>query len=324
MLRKSLVAASLTLLLSMGKAAPVEMNAWNIHPAGYPVTQAMEFFSDTVAKNTGGRYSIKVHSAGVLGDQPKAVQMLKAGEIDLAEFNLSPLAEAAPSAKVLTIPFLFRGPDHMFRQLDGKLGERFAEKLKGAGYIVLGWYDGGARSFYCNAKRIQQVSDFNGLKVRVQQSEMAMEMVRLLGATPVVLPYREVLDGLKTSKVDCAENNLPSYDSAGHMTAAKQVFMSNHQVSPEALVMSVKAWSRLTEADQKVFLEAGKQSALKMRQLWRDRVELSRQNAVKQGSEFTIVYDYGPLIRRMGPLHGKYLKDPTTRDELLAIIASSD
>jgi tripartite ATP-independent transporter DctP family solute receptor len=315
----------LTLLLALGATsvqAQTELRAWNIHPEGYPVTVAMESFAESVWSLTGGRYKVKVFSNAVLGDQPKAVQMIKQGEIDIAEFSLSPLAEAASGARVLSLPFVFRDADHMFRLLDAKLGAQFAAKLEGAGYVVLGWYDGGARHIYCAGKSVHRASDLAGLRIRVQQSEMAVEMVKLLGAIPVVLPYKEVLDGFKTGKIDCAENNLPSYESAGHMAVAKSVYLSSHTVSPEALVMSTQSWNKLSVADRKLFLAAGQASAEKMRQLWKLKVDQARAAAAKQGSEFSTMKDYGPLVTRMRPLHDKYFQDPVTRQELFTILSN--
>ena len=320
---KKLLALSLLAAAVIGQPvhADTKLRAWNIHPEGYPVTQALALFSEQVEKSTNGRYHIEVHSNGVLGDQPKAVKMMKDGEIDLAEFNLSPLTEAAPGAKVLTLPFLFRDSDHMFRQLDGKLGARFATKLKDAGYVVLGWYDGGSRSFYCANKVVKNPADLKGLRIRVQQSETAIAMVKLLDATPVVVPYKEVLKALKEGTIDCAENNLPAYETTGHMTVAKQFYISNHTVSPEALVVSTKVWDKLTEEDRKAFQDAGRKSAERMRQLWNERTELAKANAAKQGTQFYAMRDYGPLVSRMRPLHEKYFADAATREELFTILA---
>lgn len=300
--------------------AQADLRAWNIHPEGYPVTVALQQFAAQVQQSTQGRIRVAVHSNASLGDQPKAVQMMKAGELDLAEFSLGPLSEAAPGTKALTLPFLFRDSKHMFRQLDGKLGARFEARLKQAGYVVLGWYDGGARSFYCASKQLRNANDFKGLRIRVQQAETAIEMVKLLGATPVVLPYKDVAVALKDGRIDCAENNLPSYESAGHAQHAKYLYLSNHIVSPEALVMSVKAWERLAPADQQRFQEAGRQSALKMRELWNQRVDEARAATAKQGSQYVAMNDHGPLLNRMRPLHQKYLNDPQVREELFTIL----
>lgn len=313
------------LALLAGAAVPAQaqttMRAWNIHPDGYPVTEAMTTFSEQVARETGGRYRITVYSNSSLGDQPKAVQMMKASEIELAEFNLQALGEAVPGVKALTLPFLFRDSNHMFRHLDGKLGQRFETRLREAGYVVLGWYDGGARSFYCSNRQVRNAGDFQGLRIRVQKSEAAMEMVTLLGGTPLVIPYKEVFDALKDGKVDCAENNLPSYESTGHYKVAKYVFVSNHSVTPEALVMSSKAWEALSPADQKVFKDAGLRSARRMRELWNKRVDDARALTTKAGAVYQPAGDSGPLVSRMGPLYKKYLADSQTREELLTIIA---
>ena len=311
----------LSFALCAGTAmAQAKLRAWNIHPDGYPVSEAMKSFAEQVAKSTGGRYNIEIFNNAALGDQPKAVQMLKSGEVDVAEFSSGPLSDAVPGIKVLNLPFLFTDSAHMFRHLDGKLGERFSANLKAAGFVVLGWYDGGGRSFYC-VKPVNNLRDLAGTTIRVQQSEIYIEMVKLLEAKPVALPFKDVLDALQQGKVDCAENNLPSYESTGHYKVAKNVYVTNHVISPEALVVSTKLWDRLSKEDKAAFTEAGAKSAILMRELWNKRVAAALETTTKQGSQFVKVRDASPMVRRMGPLYGKYMADPTTREELLTIIA---
>lgn len=317
---KGLLCLSIALAAGMS-LAQTRLRAWNIHPDGYPVTEAMKSFAAEVAKTTQGKYQIEIFSNATLGDQPKAVQMLKAGEIDIAEFSAGPLSDAVPGIKVLNLPFLFTDSAHMFRHLDGKLGQRFAASLKAAGFVVLGWYDGGARSFYCASRTVTNVRELAGANIRVQQSEIYTEMVKLLNARPVALPYKDVLDGLQQGKIDCAENNMPSYESTGHYKVAKNVFVTNHVISPEALVVSTQLWSKLGQEDQAAFSAAGARSALLMRELWNKRVALALEVTAGQGVQFVKVKDTSSMIRRMSPLYDRYMKDPTTRQELLSIIA---
>ncbi|WP_457278850.1 TRAP transporter substrate-binding protein [Polaromonas sp. P5_D5] len=316
---KGLLCLSFALCAS-ATVAQTKLRAWNIHPDGYPVSEAMKSFVEQVAKSTSGRYNIELFNSGTLGDQPKAVQMLKSGEIDVAEFSSGPLSDAVPGIKVLNLPFLFTDSAHMFRHLDGKLGERFAANLKAAGFVVLGWYDGGGRSFYC-VKPVNNIRDLAGMNIRVQQSEIYIEMVKLMDAKPVALPFKDVLAALEQGKVDCAENNLPSYESTGHFKVAKNVYVTNHVISPEALVVSTKLWEKLSKEDKAAFTEAGVKSAILMRELWNKRVAAALETTTKQGSQFVKVRDASPMVRRMGPLYGKYMADPTTREELLTIIS---
>ena len=315
----ALVAAAL--LCAGAACAQTKLRAWNIHPDGYPVTEAMKRFAQQVAQATQGRYQIEVFSNATLGDQPKAVAMLKSGELDVAEFSSGPLSDAVPGIKVLNLPFLFTDSAHMFRHLDGTLGARFAANLQSAGFVVLGWYDGGARSFYCTQRAPSSIRDLAGASIRVQQSEIYTEMVKLLDAKPVALPFKEVMGGFEKGQIDCAENNMPSYESTGHYKVAKNVYVTNHVISPEALVVSAALWNKLSPADRKVFKAAGEQSAVLMRELWNKRVAQAQETVTRQGAQFTRVKDVSPFVRRMAPLYSKYMADPTTREELLTIIA---
>lgn len=298
------------------------LRAWNTHPDGYPVTEAMKSFIAEVAAQTQGKYKIELFSNGSLGDQPKAVAMLKTGEIDVAEFNSGPLSDVVPGLKAFNLPFLFTDAAHMFRYLDGKMGEHLAARLQASGFVVLGWYNGGVRSVFCVNKPITKAEDLVGQKIRVQQSEVYIEMVKLLGATPVVVPYTDVLDSLQQGKVDCAEGNMVSYESTGQYKAAKYMLLTNHIISPEALVVSTKLWERLSETERAIFKKAGQSSALLMRDFWEKRVGTARSAVLKEGVQLANVSDHFPYIRKMSPLYSKYMSDPAIRGEVLQIIGN--
>jgi len=329
-MRKALLRSAALLVSLLALAGPTAaqapaqgpaLRAWNIHPDGYPVTEALKGFVDEVAKATQGRYRIELHSNGSLGDQPKAVKMLQSGEIDVAEFSSGALTDAVPGLRVLNLPFLFNDSAHMFKHLDGSLGASYAAKLKQTGYVVVGWYDGGARSFYCN----RPVSSMKGLdkaRVRVQQSEVYIQMIKLMGAEPTAIPFKDVLGAFQAGKIDCAENNMPSYESTGHYKLAQHVYLTSHVVSPEVLVVSSKLWDKLADGDKAAFLKAGQASALQMRELWKRRVASAVETTTKQGSQFVRVKDVAPFVARMQPLYKKYMDDPVTRSELLTIIAN--
>ncbi len=322
MLRTFMIGAVSALMFASVSWGQTTIKLWNIHPEGYPVTEALKSFAQEVKRTTDGRLLIEVVSNGALGDQPQAVQMMKGSKLDMAEFNLAALAEAVPSMKSINLPFLFADSKHMFRLLDGAMGDSFNKRLATGGYVVLGWYDGGERSFYCTKKRLTGPRDFAGLRIRVQNAEAFVEMVKLLGATPVSVPYKEVLSAFEQDKIDCAENNLPSYVSAGHYKVAKHVFLTSHVVSPEALVVSTQSWATFSPADQAKLREAGKKSALYMRELWNKRVSEARDIAIRAGSTFEQPIEYGAYVSRMKPLHQKYWKDPETRNELVTILAN--
>ena len=307
-------------VLLPGAARAEKVVAWNIHPEGYPVTEALKSFVAEVAAATGGKYRIELSNNGALGDQPKAVQMFKDGSIDVAEFNAGPLSNAAPGLKAFNLPFLFTDSAHMFRHLDGAVGDRLSAKLKDAGFVVLGWYDGGARSFFCANKPMARIQDFSGQRIRVQQSDVYIDMIKLLGATPVVLPFKDILDQLSQKKIDCAEGNLVSYESMGQYKVAKYFYLDNHIIAPEALVVSTRLWDRLDDREKAAFKNAGMNSALLMRSLWNQRVAAARSIVAAGGVQFTPMTDAAALVHRVTPLYAKYMADPEVRSELLSIV----
>ena len=317
-------AAACALILLAWPAAsqtPAPLRAWNPHPDGAPATEALRSFAAAVQAGTQGRYRIQFLPNAAIGEQALAVQMLKAGEIDVAGIDADPLSDTIPTLEAFHLPFLFSGAAHMFRHLDGPMGQRFTEKLKASGYVVLGWYNGGGSYFYCAEKPITRQSDMAGLRVRVRNVEAHAEMVRLLGAVPVPMPDKEVLEAFRSGKIDCAEGTMVDYEAGALYKAARYMLLDQHMISPEALVVSTRLWDRMAPEDQRAFLDAGKTSALLMRRLWEQRMSAARTALTKEGVQFSPVADFSPYVRRMAPLYKKYTAHPDVRGDLLTIIS---
>ncbi len=79
----------------------------------------------------------------------------------------------------------------------------------------------GARSIYNSLRPIHALADLKGLRIRVQQSDLMVSMVKALGAEPIELPYGQVLTGLQAKLIDGAENNWPSYVATDHYKLAR-------------------------------------------------------------------------------------------------------
>ena len=145
--------------------------------------------------------------------------------------------------------------------------------------MVLAYYDGGARSFYNYKKPINSMADLAGLKFRVIQSDVFVDMVAALGASATPMPYGEVYSAIETGVIDGAENNFPSYESAKHFEVAKNYSLDEHTIVPEVFVMSKVAWDKLTPEDQAIFSAAAKESMTKQYELWDARVAAVAQDS---------------------------------------------
>ena len=112
-----------------------------------------------------------------------------------------------------------------------------------------------------------------GLKFRVIQSDIFVDMVAALGANATPMPYGEVYSAIETGVIDGAENNFPSYDTAKHVEVAKNYSLDEHTIVPEVFVMAKAAWDKLTPEDQAIFKQAAKDSVAKQRELWAAKVD---------------------------------------------------
>lgn len=258
-------------------------------PADYPTTKAAEYFARLVEERTRGKIRIRLYCNGELGDENQVIEQVQIGGIDMARVSVGTLAEYHPAVELLQLPFLYDDADHMWRVLDGPIGEKFLTGTRQIGVIGLSWFDAGARSFYTR-ERICDLDDLQGLTIRVQESSFMSHMVTLLGADPVQIPYNDVYSALQTTKIDGAENNWPSYSATGHFYAAPYYLQDEHSRLPEMQIMSTVALDRIAEIDEDyvtIIQQCARECAAYERELWQLEEAAAEQRVKEYGCVVT-------------------------------------
>jgi tripartite ATP-independent transporter DctP family solute receptor len=305
------------LLLAAVVAVPAaqgrEFRVADTQSEDYPTVQALQRMAREVEERTGGRHRIRVFHSRQLGEEKETIEQTRVGAIDLNRTNVAPLGSLISSANVLSLPFLFRSFDHLHKVLDHAVGEEILAGFQRHGVVGLTYYDSGARSIYNTVRPVRTLADMKGLRIRVQQSELMMSMIKALGAEPIELPYGQVLTGLQAKLIDGAENNWPSYVSTGHYKLAQHYTLTEHTMGPEVLVMSLRAWESLSADDQSVFRDAARKSSMFMRELWLGWEERSRQQARAAGNVITSNFDRKPFEQSMSAIHAQAMMDPELR-----------
>ena len=297
-----------------------EWKGWNIHVAGYPNTIAMDKFAELLSEKSGGQMKLRMYHAGTLGSQPDAIEQVRMGGLEIANFSLGPMGPIVPEANVVSLPFIFKDPDHAFRVLEGKAGDMINAGMAKKGLISLAWYDGGSRSFYNSKKPIKTPADVTGMKVRVMNNDLYSGMIKALGGNPSPMAFAEVYQALKTGVVDGAENNWPSYESTGHYEVAKYYSISQHLIIPETLCINAAVWKKLSAKDQKILKEAAQESALLQRKLWKERAKASEKKVMAGGSMINSIPNKGPFQDAMKPVYDKFLADNPNLKPLVKLI----
>lgn len=258
-------------------------------PKDYPTTQAAEYFAQLVEERTEGNVVIRVYCNGELGDENSVMEQVQFGGIDFTRVSLGTLSELMPEFEVLQLPYLYDDAEHMWRVLDGEIGEDFLESTRKVGIVGLSWFDAGARSFYTRTP-VLSLADLQGMTIRVQESGFMSRVVELLGATPVQIAYGDVYSALQTKKIDGAENNFPSFAATGHYEAAPFLILDEHSRLPEMQIMSAVTLERVAEIDEayvQIIQECARESALYERKLWQETEEEAGEQVKSLGCVVT-------------------------------------
>src|SRR5690625_983375 len=135
--------------------------------------------------------------------------------------------------------------------------------------IGLGYYDAGFRSFYAG-RPVNTPEDLRGMKIRVQESPIAMRMVRALGGSPTPISWGELYTALQQGIVDGAENNLPSFYLSRHYEICKYYILDEHTAVPDEIVVSTILWNSLSDLEKIWLKEAAVESAQYQKKIWRE------------------------------------------------------
>ena len=321
---KTLGAALLTSVafVSAAAACEVTLRASDPHPEGYPTVVAVQKMGEMLEERTGGKLCIEVFHSAQLGQEKDTIEQTQFGVIDMNRVSLGPFNNIIEETQVPSLPFIFRSTEHMHRVMDGPVGQQILDAFSDHDLVGLAFYDGGSRSFYNSQRPIRSIEDLAGMKFRVMQSDIFVDMVSALGANATPMPYGEVYSSIQTGVIDGAENNWPSYDSSGHFEVAKYYTLNQHLIVPEVLVMSKTSFDKLSAEEQEIVRQAARDSVPVMRELWQEREKVSEQRVRDAGVEIITDIDKTPFIEAMVPVYQKYVTSPKLQQMVADIQAT--
>lgn len=278
-------------------------------PTSHPVHKGILIMQEALLKNSGGKLQIKVFPDGQLGSERETLELLQIGSIAMTKVSASALSNFAPEYQVLVIPYLFRDGEHLFKNLEGDVGRQLLES--GTEYLLRGicFYDAGARSFYTKDRPVNSPDDLTGLKLRVQNDQMSVDMANTLGAAATPMAFGELYTALQQNVVDGAENNIPSFVSSNHFEVCKYYIFDEHTMVPDVVVIGTKFWNQLSDEEKGWLDDAAKQSVAKQKQFWKETVVENMKMLKEKGVEF-IYPQKAPFIKKSKPIMEKLLMNP--------------
>lgn len=290
------------------------------HPADYPTTLGDKKFAELVNERSKGRIQIKVFDSAQLGDEKSVVQQIQMGSLDFTRVSTGNLAEFNKAFGVYSLPYIFNDDAHVWRYLDSESGKQMLASLDKSKMVGLAYYSSGSRSFYTK-NPVKSPEDLKGMKIRVIQNAINIDLMKAFGASATPMAYGEVFSALQTGVIDGAENNAPSYLTASHNQAVKNYVLDSHQRVPEVLMMSKVVWDKLTEDDRALIKQAAQDSVPYQKEQWNKFEADAMDKLVKSGVVVTEVKDVKPWQDAAKPVIEKYGVDFKAELEAIAKVA---
>ncbi|RKL65406.1 hypothetical protein CR203_20885 [Salipaludibacillus neizhouensis] len=290
-----------------------------------PVIDAMKEFGRLVEEKTDGEVVVDYFPDGQLGGERELIELTQTGAIDMTKVSGAALESFSDIYSVFGIPFLFDSEEHYYRVLeDDDIMDPVYQSTQDMGIVGLTYYDSGARNFYMSEGPIETPEDLEGKIIRVMQSEIAIEMIELLGGSPTPMGSGEVYTSLQQGIIDGSENNEFVLVTAGHGAVAPYYSYSEHTRVPDIIVINEESLAGLTEEQIEAVHESAEESTEFQKGVWSEAVENEKQTAAE---EYGVVYndvDKKPFQDAVQPIHEQFKENDEFNEMYEAIRNLSD
>ncbi len=276
----------------------------------HPVHEAMEFMAKKISEKSNGQIEVEIYPNQQLGTEGQCLELVQVGVIEITKVSAAVMEGIVPEFTIFSLPYLFKDKEHYFNSLDGDVGEELL--LSGEEYWLRGlcYYDAGSRNFYSTKKMIRKPSDLKGMKIRVMQSNTAIEMIENLGGSATPISWGELYTALQSGVVDAAENNPPSFYLSHHYEVCKYFSLDEHTSIPDILVISTRFWNELSDKEKIWIKEAAIESSQYQRELWAESETNAMKELEKAGVEF-FHPDKELFMKKVEPMYNKYKDNKT-------------
>ncbi|MGH4141012.1 TRAP transporter substrate-binding protein [Clostridium sp.] len=233
-----------------------------VNPLDTIVGQTDTKFKEEVESLSKGKIKIDIQASGVLGAENDVLDSMLGGggTIDMSRISAFALTSyGGAKSKLLSIPYTFVSREHFWNFATSDLAPEFLMEPHENGKGIRGLFYGeeGFRHFF-TVKPVKTIADLKGMKIRVSNDPVMNGMVKGLGASPTVVSFGELYSALQTGVVDGAEQPIANYKSNAFQEVAPNMILDGHTLGAVQVIITDKAWDKLTKEQQDVITAAGK------------------------------------------------------------------
>ena len=254
--------AALTSALTAGNALAQQKLKWaHVYETSEPYHTQSVWAAEEIKKRTNGKFDITVHPASSLGKETDINQGMTLGTIDMIISGPSFAARSFPRLGIAYYPFIFRDGDHL---LAYSKSDVFKEMIDGfrakTGIQILAYTYYGARHTTAQ-KPFTDCAGMKGLKIRVPDVPAYTATPRACGANPTPIAFAEVYLALQNGTVEAQENPLTTIEAKKFFEVQKAIMLTGHIVDGLTTQVAPHIWSKLTDAEKKIFTDVALEAA---------------------------------------------------------------
>ncbi len=252
----SLFFAGMFLLNGIGNSVTIIKFA-TLAPEGTSWLKTMREFFKEVGEKTENRIKFKIYPGGIAGDEKDVIRKIRIGQLHSGAFTGVGIGIIAPSVRILDMPFLFRNEGEIDFVLD-KFDSKFRQAFEKKGYILLGWSEVGAINIMANTP-IKKPEDLSKVKMWLWEGDpVAHATFKAMKINPIPLSITDVMTSLETGMINGIYASPLSAIALQWFTKMKYALSLPITNASGAVLISKRAFNKLSDADKAIMLTAGK------------------------------------------------------------------
>lgn len=213
------------------------------HPKGI----AASLLEQRVNDEMNGKACMEVFPNSTLYDDNKVLEALLQGDVHLAAPSLSKFEKFTKQFRIFDLPFMFKSVDAVDAFQASDAGQALLDSMQRRGLQGLAYWHNGMKQMSANVPLIVP-SDADGLKFRVQSSDVLVAQMEAIGGSPQKMSFSEVYGALQQRVVDGQENTWSNIFGKKFFEVQDGVTETNHGIIDYLLVTSVD-WLDSLDAD---------------------------------------------------------------------------
>jgi C4-dicarboxylate-binding protein DctP len=194
-----------------------------------------------------GKACMEVYPNSTLYNDNQVLEAMLQGDVQLAAPSLSKFEQFTKVFRIFDLPFMFKNVNAVDEFQNSETGQAMKESMTRRGLMGLAFWHNGMKQMSAN-KPLEMPTDANGLKFRVQNSEVLKAQMSALGGSPQPMAFSEVYGALQTGVVDGQENTWSNIYGQKFFEVQDGITETNHGIIDYLLVTSTD-WLDSLDAD---------------------------------------------------------------------------